>query len=194
MRLQQSPAVAQFAAGQRYNFEDCLVDVQLIVQRRRLSDERAYPADEVAGSSTIPDDPVKCLTNLFQIWRLGTKPAPRCIGIGQRRGDRLADFMGDRSRQLACGCHPIGVGELHLRIAQARLAPTQFLLGPPQILDVGALCIPFDDATPFVAQRDKAQQKSTIFPVELSQTGLLFERLSGRECRAPLVHGAVVGV
>jgi hypothetical protein len=90
--------------------------------------------------------------HLLQIGRLGAKRARRSIGVGERRGDRLADFMGNRGRQLPGGSHAIGAGELHLRVAQTGLPPTLFFLGALQVLDVGARSIPFDDGSPPVAQ------------------------------------------
>jgi len=133
------------------------LNVELVGQRRRLPDERANSADDLPGSFAVPDDPIECLPDLVQIGRLGAKPTPRRIGVGERRSDRLADFVGDRSRQLTRRRHAVGVGEFQLSVTQAGLASAQFLFGAPQILDIRALCVPFDDPTPFVAQRDEAQ-------------------------------------
>jgi hypothetical protein len=150
-------------------------------------------ADDLASPTAVPDDPAKGLPHLLQFGRLGAKPAPRCIGVGERRGDRLGDFVGDRSRQLAGGRHAIGVGELHLRVAQAGLSPTQFVLGALQVLDVGARCVPFDDFSLRIAERAKAQQKPAIFAVGPPQTRLLLERVPSRERCAPVIHRAVLG-
>jgi hypothetical protein len=132
--------------------------------------------------------------HLLQIGRLGAKRARRSIGVGERRGDRLADFMGNRGRQLPGGSHAIGAGELHLRVAQTGLPPTLFFLGALQVLDVGARSIPFDDGSPPVAQWGETQQKPAIFSVGPPQTYLLLERLSSRERSEPVVHGAVLGM
>ena len=102
--------------------------------------------------------------------------------------------MGNRSRELARGRDAIGVGELQLRVAQAGLSPPQFFLGALQVLDVGACCVPFDDVSSFVAQRDKAQQKPAIFAVGPPQTRFLLELLSSRELCLPVLHRAVFGM
>ena len=60
--------------------------------------------------------------------RLGAKPAQSGVGVGDRRGDRLVDLMGDRGRQLPHGRDAIGVRELHLRLAVSPLALAQVLL------------------------------------------------------------------
>ena len=88
-----------------------LVDVQLILARRRLRDERANPADDVAGSSPIADDPIKRLPNLLRIGWLHIEPAQSGLCVGDHRGDRLIDLMGDRGRQLPHGRDAIGVRE-----------------------------------------------------------------------------------
>ena len=46
----------------------------------------------------IPDDASEPLPHLLQL--LDAEPAQRCLGIGDRRGYRLLDFMGDRGREL----------------------------------------------------------------------------------------------
>jgi hypothetical protein len=46
----------QFAPCHLADLEDRFVDVQLVMRWRRLIDESAYAADDVAGSSTVLDD------------------------------------------------------------------------------------------------------------------------------------------
>ena len=109
--LQQSPGSAQFAARQCDDFADHLVDVQQVLARRGLSDERTHPADDVAGSSPGPDDPIESLSNLLRIGWLHIEPAQSGLRIGDHRGDRLIDLMGDRGRQLPHGHDAVGVRE-----------------------------------------------------------------------------------
>src|SRR6516162_4093762 len=123
----------------------------------------------------------------------GSAPSQR-DAAGQCSGDRLADLMSDRCRQLARSCHAIGMGELHLRVTQVGLSLAQLFLGASQVLYVGARSVPFDDGSLFIAQRGKAQQKPAIFSVGPPQTHFLLERLSSREHRDPVVHGAFVGM
>jgi hypothetical protein len=103
LRLQCSPGSVQFAARQRDDFADHLVDVQLVLARRRLPDERTHPADDVAGSSPVPDYPIKGLPNLLQLRWLHIEPAQSGLCVGDHRGDRLIDLMGDGGRQLPHG-------------------------------------------------------------------------------------------
>jgi hypothetical protein len=101
----------QFAARQRNDFADRIVDVQPILARLRLRDERANPTDDVAGSSPIADDPIKRLLNLLRVRWLHIEPAQSGLCVGDHRGDRLIDLMSDRGRQLPHGRDAIGVRE-----------------------------------------------------------------------------------
>jgi hypothetical protein len=53
----------------------------------------------VAASSVL-DDASKSISDLLQIGRLHIDPAQSGLCVGDRRGDRLIDLMGDRGRQL----------------------------------------------------------------------------------------------
>ncbi len=66
----------------------------------------------------VLDDMVERLPTLLQIGRLGAKPAQSGVCVGDRRGERLVDFMGNRGCQLPHRRDAIDVRELHLRLAQ----------------------------------------------------------------------------
>ena len=101
----------QLAAGQRDDFADRIVDVQLVLAWCRLRDERANSADDIAGSSPLLDDPIKGLPNLLRIRWLDIEPAQSGLCVGDHRRDRLIDLMGDRGRQLPHRRDAIGVRE-----------------------------------------------------------------------------------
>ena len=90
-----------FASGQRDHFEDGFVEVKPILPRRHLVDEGPDAADDVAGALAVLDDTAEGGANLVEIGRLGAQPAQGGLRVGNRRGDRLVDLMGDRGRQLA---------------------------------------------------------------------------------------------
>ena len=95
---------------------------------RHLLDERAYAADDVAGSISVPDDSIEGVPDFLLIRRIAAKPAQGGMGVGDRRGDRLINLVGDRGRQLPhCG-DAIGVGERHVRFAVSPLALAQVFL------------------------------------------------------------------
>ena len=71
-------------------------------------------ADEIACSIGALDDPVKRLTDLLEIRRLGVQQAQRRLGIDDRRGDRLVDFMGNRSREVLHRRDAVGVRQFDL--------------------------------------------------------------------------------
>ena len=51
-----------------------------------------------------------------------SQPAQAGLGIGDRRGDRLIDLVGDGGGQLAHGRDAVGVRKLHLHLAEPPLA------------------------------------------------------------------------
>src|SRR5580700_6098671 len=58
------------------------------------------------------------------------------MGVGDRRCDRLVDFMGNRSRQLPHRRDAVRVRQLHLHRAITPLAFTDFRLCPLTLGDV----------------------------------------------------------
>ena len=65
----------------------------------------------VAGSSPRLDDPIKGLPNLLRFGWLHIEPAQSGLCVGDHRGDRLIDLVGDRGRQLPHSRDAIGVRE-----------------------------------------------------------------------------------
>ena len=129
LRLHRDAVLHHFASGQGNDLEDRFVDLQAILPWGRLLDEGTDPADDVAGSLAVLDDATERLPDLLQIRRLGAKPAQGGIGIGDCRRNWLADFMGNRGRQLPHRRDAIDVRELHLCLAQ-RFRRQHQLVGP----------------------------------------------------------------
>ena len=76
--------------------------------------------DHLGRSMAVLSDASERLPHLLQIRRSTIQPSQRRLGIGDRRGDRLVHFMGDRCGELPHRCNPMNMGELVLRV-QARL-------------------------------------------------------------------------
>src|SRR5262249_18410524 len=55
--------------------------------------------------------------DFLQGWRLSGKPMRSGIGVAEHRSERLADFVGNRSRQLPHRCDAVRVRELHLYLS-----------------------------------------------------------------------------
>jgi hypothetical protein len=64
-----------FSARHGDDFEDGIVDFQLIRARRRIRDERPNAADDLSGASSILDDATNSLPNFSQVGRLHIEPA-----------------------------------------------------------------------------------------------------------------------
>ena len=61
---------------------------------------------------TVFNDTTERLPHLLQIRRLTTKPAQSRLSVGDRPGDGLFHFMGDRSRELPHRGDAVGVRQL----------------------------------------------------------------------------------
>ena len=85
-------------------------------------DEGTDPADDVAGAIDVLDDPTERLPDLLDIRLLQAEPAQAGLGIGDRRGDRLADLMGDRGGELPHRRDAVRVRQLHLDLVVSPLA------------------------------------------------------------------------
>ena len=62
----------------------------------------------------------------------------------------------------------------------------ELLFDPLAVLDVGRYAIPFDDSTSLIAQRRRANQKLTIFPISTPQPHGIIVPLSQRHLCLPL--------
>src|SRR6185437_13848221 len=93
--------------GQSEGFADRLIDVQEIAARRHFLYEPANAADNLAGASAVADDAAERLSDFVEIPLRRAKPTQARIGIGDYRGNRLVDFVRDRSRHLSQQHYPI---------------------------------------------------------------------------------------
>src|SRR5262249_53757559 len=73
--------------------------------RRRVTTPRAH-------------DPLHGGAGLVEVRTVPLQPPQASRAVGDDRGERLRDFMGDRGRQLAQRHHPRDVGQLHLGLVQ----------------------------------------------------------------------------
>ena len=103
LRLYRSAVLHCFATDELKYLADRLVDVHPFLAWWRLLDQFADPADHVPRSITVVDDTEEPLPDLLHVRRLGIQPPQRSLGVGDRRGDRLVDLMGDRGHELAHG-------------------------------------------------------------------------------------------
>ena len=119
-RLYRDAVLHRFPAGERNHLVDCPIDLQAILPRRSFLDEGTNLVDHLGRSMAVLSNASERLPHLLQIRRSTIQPAQRCLRIGDRRGDRLVHFMGDRGGELPHRCNPMNMGELVLRV-QARL-------------------------------------------------------------------------
>ena len=119
LSLHRDAVLRRFATGELNHLADHFVDRQRILPGRRLLDEGTDPADDLSGSIAVPDDASERLPRLLQIWRSTIQPAQRRLCVGDRCGEGLVDFMGDRGRELAHGGDAVRVRQLHLHLAQS---------------------------------------------------------------------------
>src|SRR5208282_3418070 len=81
----------------------------------------------------------------IEIWPLPAQPAQSGMGIGDRRGNRLVHFMGDRGRELPYRSDAVRVRQFHLHLAVAPLALARLcfsLLALGQIDDKSDTLVP----------------------------------------------------
>ena len=130
VRLHRDAGLYRFATGELDHLADRLVDVHPVLPWRRLFDELTDPADDVAGAIAVLDDASERLPRLLQMRWLTIQPAQRRLGVGDRRGDRLVHFMGDRGGELPHRRDAVGMRQLHLHLAVAPLALARFGFRP----------------------------------------------------------------
>jgi hypothetical protein len=90
--------------------------VQAILPWRGSFDEITDAADDVARSIAVLDYARERLPHLLQIRWPTIQPAQRCLGVGDRRSDRLVHFMSDRGGEVPHCRNAISMGELVLRV------------------------------------------------------------------------------
>ncbi|MNQ61137.1 hypothetical protein D3C85_754460 [compost metagenome] len=99
--FQAHVAVRQVGGGQAHDLTDQLIDMHRQPLRRHLFGEYAKRLDNVGGAGAVRANVFQSLNRLFQIGLIALEPAQAGRGIGHDAQQRLADFMGNRSRKLA---------------------------------------------------------------------------------------------
>ena len=130
MRPHRNAVLQNLGPRQGYDLKHRLVDLEVLLPRRRLLDKGPDTADDVVGSHAVADDRPERLPDLLQIWRLSIEPVQPSPSVVDNGGNRLGDFMGNRSRELPHCCDSIRVHELRLHLAVTPLAFVNFLLRP----------------------------------------------------------------
>ncbi len=190
--LQRDAIAQQLASCHPDDLEDRFVDVQLISPWRGLLDEGAYAADDLAGSIAVLDDRIEGLPDLLEIRGLHGEPAQSGVGVGDHRGNRLVDFMGNRGRQLPHRRDAIGVRERHLRFAVSPLALAQVLL---RLLALGQIEHEGDALVSVFAESrraDKHGHAAAVFPKVLLLESFAASRRS-QLCHGPFVASLPFG-
>jgi len=185
-RQYTSTALRSFAARKFNHLADCLVYVHRLPARRRLPDQVTYPAENVPRSTRILDNKPKHKLDLVDIRRLGIQPPQSSQRVGDRRSDRLADFVGNRSRELPRGRNMVCVSQFRLRLAITSLALPGLFFCMPTLAQVEHK----SDAS--VRARFKARNADQYgYPASIPPKILLLERLRAprrtKLCQGPLV-------
>jgi hypothetical protein len=91
---------------------DRLIKIQAILTRRRLLYVSPDTVDDVAGSIGIAHDTPERFPDFAQIWRSLGQEIQSCSGVVACGGDRLLDFVSERSRQYSHHAQAVDVSEV----------------------------------------------------------------------------------
>ena len=106
------------AAQQYDHLSNHFVYIHQFSLRRALLEEEADSAEDVGCSRRIFDDSRDCFARLCQIGLIAAKPPQASVGIGDRRRNRLLDFVRQGGSQLSHSGYTADVCEIGLRLAQ----------------------------------------------------------------------------
>src|SRR4030095_3822002 len=126
--VQANTVLHELCLAQGDDFIDRLVDLELILARGRLLNQRADPADDVVDAMAKSGDARQCLPDLLDIGLMAIQKAQGGLRVGYRRRDWLVDFVGNRGRHLSEGRDAVRVCQLHLCLVIASLAVAQIRL------------------------------------------------------------------
>src|SRR5215471_17481278 len=124
MRLHRDAVFHCFSTRELNHFTDCIVDLHPLCPWRRPLYEITNPANDIARPAAIRNDPVEQVSRLLNVRWLLSQISQRHLGVDDHGGDRLVDFMGDRSRELPHGVDAVRVRQLHLNLAVSPFALT----------------------------------------------------------------------
>ena len=100
-------------ASRQYNhLIDRLIEIKTMLSRRRFLDVITNPVDDVSGAIGIAYDTAERFPDLAQVWRLLIQKIERRTGVVARGGDRLRDFVSQRSGQFSHHAQTVHVGEI----------------------------------------------------------------------------------
>ena len=91
----------RLAAQQNDHLPNDFVYIDQFFLRSTLLEEQAHPADDIGCARRIFDDSRGRVARLCQIGLLAAKPSQASLGVGDRRCDRLLDFVRQGGSQLS---------------------------------------------------------------------------------------------
>src|SRR6185369_5771390 len=110
---------ARFVLSEYKHFVDYFIQINPIVSRRSLFDERANARDNRARTITVFNNTLDRLPPFRQVRCRSREPTQTRIAVRNNRGQRLVYFMSDRSGQLADSHNASDVRQLRLSFAQS---------------------------------------------------------------------------
>ena len=122
--LTETPFLVIALPAQYNHLVDRLVKIKTPFSRRRFLDVITDPVDDISGSIGIAHDTAERFPDFAQIRRLLVQKNQGRTGVVARAGDRLRDFVSQRSSQLSHHAHAIQVA----RSASSRRSLSSALL------------------------------------------------------------------
>ena len=117
-RPQRHPMAEHFTLHQKDSLADDIVDVQRYHLRLAPFGECTNPLDHFARPIGVPDDALHGGSHLVRARRLEGEQSQANLAVGDDRGERLVNFVGDRGRQLSQSHHAADVREIRLRLTK----------------------------------------------------------------------------
>src|ERR1700683_3828044 len=111
---------------QQNSLADDIVDVQRYHLRLGPFGERANPLNHFARPMGLPDHTLDRGSYIVSSWRLEREQSQANLAVRDDGGDRLVNFVGDRSRQLSQSHQPTDVREFRLRLLQSLFGALTF--------------------------------------------------------------------
>jgi len=112
LQLERNTMSGDCAPRQFNHLGDRLIKIKAILSRRRLLYMSPDTVDDAAGSIGIAHDTPERFSDFAQIWRSLGQEIQSCSGVVACGGDRLLDFVSERSRQYSHHAQAVDVSEV----------------------------------------------------------------------------------
>ena len=106
------------AVEQAKHLANDLAEIERHFLDGRPFEQGAHSPNDLAGVLAVLDDPFCCLHGLGNVRRRRGQPSQAGVSVGHDGGERLIDFVRDRSRHFPQACDPWHLGQLRLRPPQ----------------------------------------------------------------------------